>query len=362
MNKWLGLVMFVPLFNVVLMALLAFGSESAGPSVSVKPIVGRAIAAYVLACVVLCGGLYLYVLPMMEDVFSATAKMQHFVFPGGPQQVPGGKTPATAVPQPATAQPQTLKTPAATAAAPAVRLDKAYYDALLQRKPPNFSDDSFEQGRPETCVGPACILLSNFWKQQDPHVWLKVRIADIPYMTMLDSSKMIITDVHDTSGKNVYDVKSSFETGSFLTLRFMAHSGGYLEAIRDVHLLPGVQEADLKSVHGEIDFQFPMNVQSAEFRVQDAGQAKTAAGVRITLEKLEGNTAKIQAAGDIDRFIGVKAFDSSGKELESGSSSSMTSENGKSASYTFQGQVATLTAYVAEKILHKNYVVSLEVK
>ncbi len=358
MNKWLGLVMFVPLFNVVLMALLAFNSESSGPVVPLKSIVGRTVLAYVLATVVLCTVTYLYVMPLVEGLLLQTARMHNFTMPGVAKQMPAVRPPAQSVPQ--QKQQATASEKRAHPAKPEALLDAAYYESLFKQKAPDFSDDSFEKGRPQTCVGPACVLLSNFWEQQEPHVWLKVRIPDVPYMTLLDSSTLLLSDVISKNGKNVYDANSSFESEHFLNLRFTKQSGGYLEAIRDVHLLPGTKETDLKSVRGELQFRFPLNVRNTEFVPKDAGQSRTTADLQITLEELNGNSAKIQIVGDIDRYIGVKAFGASGNELEAGGSSSMTSENKKVDSYSFQGDIAVLKVFVAEKILSKSYAFLLE--
>ncbi len=357
MNKWLGLVMLLPVFNMVLLALLAFITESQGPPVPVKSIVGRTVLAFVLSALVVCGGLYLYVMPLMQDVLDQAAKMQQFATSGMQQHMS-----ATTLPQ-SKNTPQNSQTPKkAKAAQPAAVLDNGYYEALFKKSPPDFSDNSFEAGRPVSCVGPACIMLSTFWDQQDPHVWLKVRIPDIPYMTMYDSSTMAISDVIDGSGKNVYDSKSSFESDHFLTLRFMGHSGGYLEAIRDVHLLAGTKDNSLKKVQGDLKFLFPMNVRSADFSARDSGQTKKVAGLEVTLGEIQGNTVKLRITGDIHRYIGVKAFDGSGNQLETGGSSSMTSDNTKNGSYSFQGNVSSLKVFVAEKLLPKNYTFTLEKK
>ena len=343
MSKWLGLVIFVPLFNMVIMALLAFTGKSTGPEISLKSVVSRTVLAFVLATLVFCGGMYLYVMPLMEGLISHTATMHQFTAPGVSKPMPGAVRPAPAGTQQmqqrqAAGSIKNLTTPTAS-------LDTAYYEALFKQKAPDFSDDSFEKGRPESCVGPACVLLSNFWDQQDTHVWLKVRIPDIPYMTLFDSSIMSITDVLNKSGKNVYNASSNFESEHFLNLNFMQHSGGYLEAIRDVHLLPGTKEADLQSIHGELQFKFPLNVAKADFTAKDSGQRKTLAGLEVTLEKLEGNSADIKIVGDIDRYIGVNAYDASGNELEAGGSSSMTSENKKSGNYSFQGNISVLRVF-----------------
>lgn len=229
-------------------------------------------------------------------------------------------------------------------------LSESEYDSFLSSKKTDF-----ESGIKSTS-GPAAFQISQFWDSTDnPHVWLKIRLAPVPNITLGSAEKyvrVIIKHVWDQNHSDVYNRESQFENEIFQRLHFpkALESTIYLETIRDVHLKAGVKDGDIESIEGELTLKLPINAESAIF--DTAGKVATVAGERITLKDMKGSEIILHYEGLSEYFLGVIAYNEMGRQLGNiGSSSNSTTET----KFLFGGTIKSIKVVGSSTFIERRY-------
>lgn len=235
-----------------------------------------------------------------------------------------------------------------------VKLNEAEYDSLLTSR-----NVDFESGT-RISVGPAAFQLSNFWgNSSDPHVWLKVRLIQLPNMMLADNkfAKVLITHVWDQNHRDVYNRDSRFEENLFQQINFfeVRMPTSYLEAIRDVHLISGVKENDIEAVEGELDLELPINIETADFNSSSIGKQINIAGSKVILKAINKSEVLLNYEGVTENYINTFAYNDQGKQLQRMGSSTEGTENTISFKNLYEGNVKTIKVVVASKFMERKY-------
>jgi len=235
-----------------------------------------------------------------------------------------------------------------------VKLNEAEYDSLLTSR-----NVDFESGT-RISVGPAAFQLSNFWgNSSDPHVWLKVRLIQLPNMMLADNkfAKVLITHVWDQNHRDVYNKDSQFEEKVFQGLNFfeVQKPMSYMEAIRDIHLISGVKENDIEAIEGYLDLKLPINIETADFDLSNIGKQINIAGAKVSLNAINNSEVLLNYEGVIENYINTFAYNDQGKQLQRVGSSTQGTENTISFKNLYKGSVKTIKVVVASKFMERKY-------
>lgn len=378
-NKWLGVLIILPIVQFVYPAWLAFKNDEYRAKADIKNALGRTVLAFILLCALAWAGTTFYLMPMLEPLISMFSGMQSGIQPGtSPGQAPGMGQPVPVQPEalPQAKQPvqnkqpdqkstQSTEQPSGNdahsgAQKPAYQsLDAQAYEQLLS------SSQAPAEGSvkmPHIRLGPALVKYDTFWADEKaPHFWLKVVLPELPNITLGDLNLMRIEKVLDTNNSNVFDAENSFEKGRFQGLSF--HESTWqtpkLEAIRDVHLLPGATEKTLASVSGELILKLPLGITPLPLKAGDTSPQEQH-GLQATLNKIEGKEVSLTLSGDLDKHLATLAYDAQGNLLDSQFRSWNTIEGQTTMTIGFEGPPERVELLVASGILEKKYPFTLE--
>ncbi|ORJ62077.1 zinc-ribbon domain-containing protein [Geothermobacter hydrogeniphilus] len=208
-------------------------------------------------------------------------------------------------------------------------------------------------------VGPAALAADRFWDGgSTPHLWLKVRLADLPNLALVrDRAVSISIDrVTDGDGADRYDATSMFEKEFFrrVTLQASSADAGYLEGTRDVYLRRGTDEEDLRGISGVLHLKLPVGIEVVDLTPSMMGRDYTVAGHDISYKKLEGPAVTL-ALADSDNLLQVVGYNAAGKPLAPGGSHSSEQDGRVTRTWLFQGDVFSVRLYVARTLVKKDY-------
>ncbi len=353
LSKWLGLVIYVPLLQFVLLAFLAFKPEITQAPYSLKRVLLITLVVYLALTALGAGALWMVVAPMLRAMRPALSQTMPPATPTLPRVAVSPSKPAA----PDKGQPA----PAAQTLTPTTdepSLDRAGYQARLDVPAPEF-DTAFEADRPQQAVGPVRLKLSQFWPDdQSPHVWIKVRIPVLPFLELSDSGTLTVTSVLDSTGREIYDRDNGFETGdSFSTLRFSPQTSPSpcLEALRDVYLKPGATDASLAVIKGVVTLSLPLNVTTVVLRKADLGRTVTQGPLQLTLEKLDGQAFQLRIAGPSRLVLDPMGYSGAGQRLDRTEWSSWGSEEVQTVSGVFDAEAAELRIPIATESVETSF-------
>ncbi|MFW6243829.1 MAG: DUF4124 domain-containing protein [Desulfovibrionales bacterium] len=338
-NKWLGLLIYVPLAQWVLMAVLAFKREPVQARIPRGRILIRAVLVYVLLVAGLGAAIVYGALPFMMRQASEIS--------------------LPAPPAPSTVRGPVRPTEGAAVPGGVESLSLAAYERLLDR-----ADPLPEEGEPGVGAGPAALWFDTFWESDEsPHLWVKVRLPDLPNLDLFKSARLRIDQVTNRFGENVYDPDSNFETEFFQELSFNSVPGppAVLEAIRSVYLKPGVQERSISTITGTLEILLPVNIRSLALGKGDVGQSVESAGFVITLLKMDGQEVQLQVQGPMQRYLAVLALDGQGATVQPASSSWWSSgESLRTITYSFEQDIVRVQPLLAGQIATKSHPFALD--
>lgn len=350
-NKWLGLLMLLPLVQLIYPAWLALKKDRLRHGIDLRNILVKTLLAFLLLSTLSWAVTTYLIVPAMEPLLSAFGSFQN----ASPGQSHG---------LPLEIPPEML--PEAQKTAPDVptfkSLDRQAYEKLLadsQAPEPGMGDKPFVR------MGPVLLRQGTFWDDpQAPHFWIEVILPLIHNLALDTACTLTMTEVLDANGNNVYDKDNDFEQETFLNLSFnvMEHPTPHLETLRDVHLKAGVTEKDLRSARGELQLFLPLNLQVLELGAGEIGQTRELHGLRATLESIEQGEAKVVLQGDLKNHITTFAYDAQGTPLERQYSSWSTMDDRKDVSFGFAGKVSRLELIVSSGIMEKSYPFVLEIE
>ena len=328
MNKWLGLLILVPVIQWGLWGFLALKKDDSLPK---APVV-RILLITALVFVVLMAGLW--------------GLLTYLVFPNllGPM---GGIGPSPIVMGGEGPDMEETKIEALT---------EAEYKALL-----NKAGAPVPSGKKAGAAGPALVYPDTFWADDtDPHLWVKVRLPDIPNLDLFKAGRVQVTAVRTRGGGNAYDSGSGLETEFFhkVDLQRMSGPPPFLEALRDVHLTQGTAKDDLEALEGVVGILLPVSLKTRMLKAGDRGKRVSIHATDVTLKKLGKNTAELKIEKNLDRFITVLAYLGDQPVHISGYSSS-TGADTMEIAYQFGDKADRVKVVVAEKIVDREYPFSM---
>lgn len=239
-------------------------------------------------------------------------------------------------------------------------LSDADYAALLSQ--PLSGMDSTNA----VMVGPGQLVSSNFWESDgDPHMWLEVALPKLPNLDLGGRPVTIdITRVTNAAGRDVYNADSNFEGPFFRSLGLTSRTSpvAHLGGIRDVHLLAGTRDSDVKRVQGSMVLSIPARVHEVRFREGDFVVGRNVGQVSITITSIENSRVSYSWGGPGNRYIGIRAYNKYGQELATKGGSQPSpdevyeGENGRyPLSYQFSGKIETVAFLVAEGFTSHTY-------
>lgn len=369
MNKWLGLLVIVPLAQFIYPAYLAFKSDVYRSNVDIKGVAGRTFLAFLLLGA-LCWALVLYFVAPMMDMMLNQAFSQPQMEMGAPRQPlqqPLQQPPQQPSGVPLERMPQSSgdEAPAGVAAepgsqdAPYVSLSREDYEKMLrERKAPGDPNASGKQTR----VGPLLLTLDQFWADaSSPHLWIMVGMPMIPNLDMGQGGRMIVSKALNSAGKNLYDKDNTFEGEQFEKLSFSktGFDTPYLQAIRDIRLVAGTKEGDVVTVEGEVQFRLPLNLWNITVDGSQLGKEVQDKDMAVTLQKLDGKDVELLVTGNVDNHLATFAYDGQGNEVSYNFSSWSSQEGRKLLKIQFEKPVAKLECVFATGFLDKSYPVTI---
>lgn len=206
------------------------------------------------------------------------------------------------------------------------------------------------------------------WEKYDaffPYIVLSLSLPEIPGRERLlsegsfdRSAYLTVARVLDRAGKNIYDAKNSFEEAPFdgINLQPIAELPGYLEGSREIHVLKGVKEADIRSVEGQVILDLPVNVRPLEFAPSELGKEKKTAGAAVSLTAVEGTTYTFDYLGKGGNFVKWMGYDAAGQPVPLLSHTADIPDalvEPTSIDATFESPVTKIKLFVADEIFTK---------
>jgi len=342
-NRWLGLLVILPLVQFVYPAWLAFKKDDKRALVPIKRILLRTLLVF-LVLTGLCWALTTYL------IAPALAPLMTMFDPG--------HQPGQVHQMPQTAYDDRTEDPGEIIR----ELGREDYEKFLTTtRPPGLEDG---RQSPQIRLGPSLVRYGTFWADEEkPHFWLKVVLPPMANLTLGKPATLYVENVLDKGGNNLYDPDHSFEKGRFVNLDFQEMGFGTprLEATRDVHLLPGATEARLASVTGELVLKLPLDI--TRLSLAPSGVAvQEAHGFTARLKKIEGNQVSMIFTGSLDNHLGTFAYNGGGNRMESQSSSWNNFDDTTRINYGFPGEPVRLELLVCSDRLVKTYPFTLELR
>jgi hypothetical protein len=327
-NKWLGVLFLLPVVQWLLMGYLALKREPKAPSYSPARIMMATGGVFVVMVAGLWGVVTFLVMPQLSTVSPVTASGD-----GPAPSVSSGLIPAMEEPE-------------------ILDLSEAdYRDLLGQSEVPGPS------GRKAAAAGPARIFADRFWaNESDPHVWVKVRLPEVPNLHLFDAGRLAVTSVRTAAGEDAYHAESGLEKAFFQKIDFKRQAGPppFLEALRDVHLLPGTQEEELKALEGKVHLRLPVGVKTHILTEQDEGRTVNLNGTEVTLDKMDGSSARLKIENRPERFLTALAY-LDDRPASIAGHSSWSQEDVAGVQYQFGGKANRIKVVVADEIVEMEY-------
>lgn len=355
-NKWLGLLVLLPIVQFVYPAWLAFKRDQMRAHVNLGTVLTRTVLAFLLLTALCWVMTTRFIVPVLEPFVSGVKAMREEAWTQ--LREPPSTMPETMLPQPGDIPVGQGETSGQGFAS----LDSQAYEKLLATS--RAPDDGLAQ-KPHTRLGPALVVYDTYWQDAaQPHFWLKVILPELPNLTLGNTGRLLVRKVVDAQGVDVYNRESTFEDDQFQKLSFQRLSWPppHLETIRNVHLLPGTTENDLSSVSGELRLNLPLRIGVIELTTGDTGGEKHLHGLTATLMKLEGNAVTLALGGDPARHVATFAYDARGERLDSQYSSWSTAGSSTTVSLGYAAPPVRLELLVATGFLEKSYPFTLELR
>lgn len=368
-NKWLGLLIILPIVQFVYPAWLAFKADAMRAKVGFKNVLSKTLLAFLLLSALCWLATTYFITPALEPMLSMFQNMQNMQNaqpiqnqgqsqPVMPESLPQQPQPQAPAKMPDAAAPQSGAEPDP---GPKIQsLSREDYEKLLASlKAPETDGDK----RPSIRLGPAVVRYDTFWAEaESPHFWLKVILPLLPNMELGPGGRLTVDNVLDTNGENMYDKDNTFEKGRFLELKFMEHSFNTpsLQAIRNVHLKQNATEASLASVSGELTLLLPLDITTLDLSL--AAPVQEAHGFMAELKKIEGNQASLVLTGNPEQHAGTIAYDAQGARLDQKFSSWNTVDNVTRINYGYDAEPERIEVLVASGRLEKNYPFTLDIE
>ncbi len=337
LNKWAGLLILVPVVQLVFVGYLAYKSESAEKQIDTKKPTLIAAAVFIIIVIAISALFYLTVPPLLRESFRA------------PQMTFRAPSSTSAPIKRPPSEDQTYRPEKV------VSLTESEYTKLLNSKRVSFPSGA------QVSIGPAAIKMDQFWSSKNsPHLWLKVKMLSIPNLTIASRPvKLVINHIWDKNGKDLYNGNNQFEKEFFHNLNLIKSPDG-ITAIRDVYLKPGATQESIKTVEGKLIIKLPIQIKSLSFNTTDKDKEQAYKGVRVRLREIGPDYVVISYQGPPEHFLSMIGYNAKGEALKKAGSSRMRLGSGTiEIRQQFSGRVRRVDVIVASKIQEVEYTFSI---
>jgi hypothetical protein len=117
--------------------------------------------------------------------------------------------------------------------------------------------------------------------------------------------------------------------------------------MKNVRLTPGVRLEDIDTISGKVSFSAPTAVSRFPVTLK-AGETIEHGGMRFYLSSIKDSSVSYQVSGKQEKLLEVRALNKQGKPLSGSWSMSPTNGEGR-VTKAFQGKIAGLEIYIADK-------------
>ena len=171
------------------------------------------------------------------------------------------------------------------------------------------------------------LSLGTFFQGDSPHVWLEASVSDLDGLPEgVGIGGLLTVEIDRVEGPegDLYARDSQLEQPFFHRVRLEREPDGTLTGRRDVHLVGGAREGDLRAVRGTARLAVPRGVSGLRLGSGDAGAPRTVHGIRVRLEELSEREAKLRLEGDrvAERFVGFTGVTAAGRRAPTSTSRS----------------------------------------
>ena len=221
----------------------------------------------------------------------------------------------------------------------------AQYDAA-----PNLSTDIDIDKLKKTI--PAIVQQSlfpgNYWDfGEEPRMTLELDTLDVPNASLAQMTYEVL-DVASTDGASIMRVAEN-------RFQHILNPGDVSPGLIDVNVQSGTPAEALGTAMIRFNMALPAALKKLEFSSgNNAGAVKESGGVRVKLDCLEKDVARITFHGGVSARL--FAFDKTGRALASRESMSSAS----SAAARFQGEISTLMVVVVQKMLEYPFEIKVD--
>jgi hypothetical protein len=344
LNKWLGLLAFVPLVQLFYMGYIAFKSEPER-EVSIKRPLLISLGVYLLLVIIIAAVFNYIVMPALTKAIKTGLESTIKEESKQLEETINMLKDTSRVSSVKGLKEKTVKR------TKVVALSERDYERVLSSKRVDF------KGGPKASLGPVALKLDHFWESpESPHLWLKVRTVSIPNLLIGSPAVVEIDRILSRDGRDLYNRESNFETTFFQKIRLRkTSSGDYFEAIRDVYLRPGTKEEMIKTVEGKLKLVLPVGVKEIVLDKLEKGITTSADGVTITVEDVGESEIVIRYQGKKDLLLDILGFNNKGEQLQSGGSSTLQRPDGLLIKSLYKGKIDKVHIIVASGFFEKEF-------
>lgn len=233
---------------------------------------------------------------------------------------------------------------------PLQQVSKTQYHDLLAR-----SNVSFRAGGGS--LGPLAVKIDQFWQGSNaPHLWLKVRCANLPNLRLLGNRglKVSIERVLGDGGSDQYDPQNPFEKELFQRVALSTDGQGLLEGNRDIYLRPGTAADEIRRIDGQIELTLPLAVESLKLTPSMMGETYRVAGRPVKFVTMRGGMVRLELPQGRQPLLRVIGYNVAGQPLVEGSTS-WTGQEPTVLTQTFQGELFSVEVLMAGSLLQRSY-------
>ncbi len=344
LNRWLGLLILLPVANLIFMGYLAFKREPEEEvQINKKKMVLVAGVVYVVLVVASAVAVQYVLIPYVRDMvkFALRAQMQGRI-QKELQQLPGGGRISSEVFTKQKGLP------------PVQPMSPEAYERVLQRKAPNFGSG------PATYAGPVAIKADQFWDDpKEPHLWLKVRIPPVPNISY-GTVSVEVERVMSINGADLYNRQSIFERSEGFKKVSLMSNNGFVEGIRDVHLLQGTKRQMIKEIKGRVVLALPLNLSVVDLQARKGATVRVK-GTTLRVEETTPQRVRIRINGPSE-VAAVRAIGHDKKEYPPTMSLTSDVQTGKRIDMTFPTPAEKLRIVLKKGQHLKTFAFSLRVQ
>lgn len=244
------------------------------------------------------------------------------------------------------------------------------YKSITQADLKPYDEKANFAGKANITVGPFGISVESAkYDDLNKQVVLELKamgtgFPDLPFDK--DLGELTISGVQNAAGESL---RTSIQCGPNRTRKdsvgdFRSQFGNRLEAKAKIALVKNVRLADVQTVKGNVSVSIPATVSTISIPdINKLPFVRKINDLTVTVDSIQHGDIVYKLAGNINRFVELRALNQAGKPLQHRSSSSTTQEikggKMKTVNASYAGAVKGVEVYVVDNELALNYPFSL---